>query len=203
MEIIFLVACGWLGDKIRRRLLVSLVGMSTALLGIVLIVGLPLSNSPGRLAGYYMTQASAAPFVALLSLIGTNVAGYTKKTTVSAMYLIAYCKCYTPLFYQPHILTRSPHRCRQFHRPTDLQTKRCPSICACRDHDHNHVQPLYCRRSLHPLLVRKAEQGQGKEEARAWIHQAREPGVARFDRQGEPGIRVYLVIHEADNILRY
>jgi len=131
VEIIFLVACGWLGDKIRRRLLVSLVGMSTALLGIVLIVGLPLSNSPGRLAGYYMTQASAAPFVALLSLIGTNVAGYTKKTTVSAMYLIAYCKCYTSLVYQPHILTRPSHRCRQFHRPTDLQTKRRTSICAC------------------------------------------------------------------------
>jgi ACS family allantoate permease-like MFS transporter len=40
---------------------------------------------------YYLTQASATPFVALLSLISTNIAGYTKKTTVAAMYLIAYC----------------------------------------------------------------------------------------------------------------
>lgn len=56
-----------------------------------LIVGLPLENNTGRLAGYYFTQATATPFVAFLSLISTNVAGYTKKTTVAAMYLIAYC----------------------------------------------------------------------------------------------------------------
>lgn len=31
------------------------------------------------------------PFVAFLSLIATNVAGYTKKTTVAALYLIGYC----------------------------------------------------------------------------------------------------------------
>jgi len=44
-----------------------------------------------RLVGYYLTQASATPFVVVLSLIASNVAGYTKKTTVSAMYLIGYC----------------------------------------------------------------------------------------------------------------
>ncbi|EME81470.1 uncharacterized protein MYCFIDRAFT_211850 [Pseudocercospora fijiensis CIRAD86] len=56
-----------------------------------LIIGLPLDNNTGRLAGYSFTQATATPFVAFLSLISTNVAGYTKKTTVAAMYLIAYC----------------------------------------------------------------------------------------------------------------
>jgi len=55
-----------------------------------LIVGLPLDNNGGRLAGYYLTQASPTPFVALLSLISSNVAGYTKKTTVAALYLIGY-----------------------------------------------------------------------------------------------------------------
>lgn len=62
-----------------------------ALLGIILIVALPAHMRSGRLAGYYFTQASATPFVALLSLISTNVAGYTKKTTLAACYLIAYC----------------------------------------------------------------------------------------------------------------
>jgi ACS family allantoate permease-like MFS transporter len=61
------------------------------MVGMILIVALPLSNSSGRLAGYYLTQASPTPFVALLSLISSNVAGYTKKTTVAAMYLIGYC----------------------------------------------------------------------------------------------------------------
>lgn len=56
-----------------------------------LIIGLPESMNVGRLIGYYLTQATATPFVALLSLISTNVAGYTKKTTVAALYLIGYC----------------------------------------------------------------------------------------------------------------
>jgi ACS family allantoate permease-like MFS transporter len=68
-----------------------MVGLCIGILGMVLIVALPLSNNSGRLAGYYLTQASPTPFVALLSLISSNVAGYTKKTTVAAMYLIGYC----------------------------------------------------------------------------------------------------------------
>jgi MFS transporter, ACS family, allantoate permease len=68
-----------------------MLGLTTALIGIILIVALPLSNNGGRLAGYYLTQASPTPFVAILSLIATNVAGYTKKTTIAALYLIGYC----------------------------------------------------------------------------------------------------------------
>ncbi|PVH78926.1 MFS allantoate transporter-like protein [Cadophora sp. DSE1049] len=91
VEVVFLIACGWLGDKIGRRVLVGTSGMITAIVGMLLIVCLPLSKSSGRLAGYYLTQASPTGFVALLSLISSNVAGYTKKTTVGALYLIAYC----------------------------------------------------------------------------------------------------------------
>lgn len=97
VEVVALIFSGWLGDRLRRRLLVSMGGMTIALIGMILIVALPLRNNSGRLAGYYMTQASPTPFVALLSLISTNVAGYTKKSTVAAMYLIAYCKSSPPL----------------------------------------------------------------------------------------------------------
>lgn len=65
--------------------------MITSIVGMLLIVCLPFSNPSGRLAGYYLTQSSPTGFVALLSLISSNVAGYTKKTTVGALYLIAYC----------------------------------------------------------------------------------------------------------------
>lgn len=65
--------------------------MVVAIIGMLLIVCLPLSKPSGRLAGYYLTQASPTGFVALLSLISSNVAGWTKKTTVGALYLIAYC----------------------------------------------------------------------------------------------------------------
>ncbi|KAK8125551.1 uncharacterized protein PG998_001310 [Apiospora kogelbergensis] len=91
IEVVALIACGYLGDKYKNRLLFSTVGMLIAIVGMLLITCLPESNSPGRLVGYYLTQASPTPFVALLSLISTNVAGWTKKTTVAAMYLIGYC----------------------------------------------------------------------------------------------------------------
>jgi MFS transporter, ACS family, allantoate permease len=86
-----LIVCGFLGDRLKNRLLVCTSGLIIAIIGMSLIVGLPASHNGGRLAGYYLTQASPTPFVALLSLISTNVAGYTKKTTVAALYLIAYC----------------------------------------------------------------------------------------------------------------
>ena len=62
-----------------------------AIIGMILIVALPLSNNCGRLAGYYLLQLATPSFVALLSLISSNVAGYTKKTTVAALFLVAYC----------------------------------------------------------------------------------------------------------------
>ncbi|KAF2859504.1 putative MFS allantoate transporter [Piedraia hortae CBS 480.64] len=91
VEIVALVGGGYLGDRSGNRILVSSIGMVVSIIGMSLIVGLPLENNKGRLAGYYLTQASPMPFVALLSLISSNVAGYTKKTTVAAMYLIGYC----------------------------------------------------------------------------------------------------------------
>lgn len=91
MEIVSLVSAGYVGDKVGSRLLVSTFWLWITLIGMVLVVALPLDNNKGRLVSYYFTGASATPFVALLSLISSNVAGYTKKTTVAAMFLIAYC----------------------------------------------------------------------------------------------------------------
>jgi len=91
VEVISLLVCGYLGDRYGNRILISMSGLIIAMLGMILIIALPLSNTGGRLAGYYLTQASPTPFVALLSLVSTNVAGYTKKTTVAALYLIGYC----------------------------------------------------------------------------------------------------------------
>jgi len=91
VEVVFLIVCGYLGDRYRNRILFGCSGLVVSMVGMILIVALPLSNDSGRLAGYYLTQASPTGFVALLSLIATNVAGYTKKTTVAALYLICYC----------------------------------------------------------------------------------------------------------------
>lgn len=91
MEVVALLLNGWVGHITGQRILASLGGLVASIVGMLLIVALPLSNDVGRLIGYYLTQASPTPFVALLSLISSNVAGYTKKTTVAALYLIGYC----------------------------------------------------------------------------------------------------------------
>lgn len=91
VEVIALLLNGYMCYKTNQRILCSLGGLVTAMVGMILIVALPEGNNVGRLIGYYMTQASPTAFVALLSMISSNVAGYTKKTTVAAMYLIGYC----------------------------------------------------------------------------------------------------------------
>lgn len=73
VEVVTLIVGGYLGDKLHNRILVSSFGLVVSIIGMALIVGLPLSNDSGRLGGYYMTQASAMPFVAFLSLIASNV----------------------------------------------------------------------------------------------------------------------------------
>jgi len=110
-----------------------MVGLCIALLGVILIVALPL-HSGGRLAGYYMTQASPTPFVALLSLISSNIAGYTKKTTIAAMYLIAYCVGnIIGLLYVQEFEGASAD---EFCRTTNLPTKGRSSIPTRRNHHH-------------------------------------------------------------------
>ena len=91
IEVVTIIAWGIATRYYGNRLIFSSFSLMLAIMGMILIVALPLGNDVGRLVGYYFTQASATPFVALISLISSNVAGYTKKTTVAAMYLIAYC----------------------------------------------------------------------------------------------------------------
>lgn len=97
---VVILAClsnGWAGDRSQNRTLVACVPMAVALVGIILIVALPVARSGddgyniGRLIGYYLTQAIPATGASVLSLISSNIAGYTKKTTVAAIYLIGYC----------------------------------------------------------------------------------------------------------------
>ncbi|CAK7206190.1 Allantoate permease [Sporothrix eucalyptigena] len=47
-------------------------------------------NDVGRLIGYYITQTLPSVGSTVLSLISSNIAGYTKKTTVAAIYMVGY-----------------------------------------------------------------------------------------------------------------
>ena len=59
IEIVALLACGYLGDRLGNRLLISILGLLWAIAGIVMIVAIPLSHPVPRLIGYYFTQVSA------------------------------------------------------------------------------------------------------------------------------------------------
>lgn len=146
--------CGWLGDRLGQRILVSMSGLSVALLGMILIVALPLDNNSGRLAGYYLTQASPTPFVALLSLIATNVAGYTKKTTVAALYLIAYCvgNIIGPQTFRPKDAPR--------YKPAEITIIVCWGLCLI---DLAFIW-WYCRRMNKKKEMQRAEPGYTKLE---------------------------------------
>lgn len=82
---VVIIACllnGWAGDRYHNRTLVACVPMTVALIGIILIIALPIAGDSyniGRLIGYYLTQAIPATGATVLSLISSNIAGYTKK----------------------------------------------------------------------------------------------------------------------------
>ncbi|CAK7202171.1 Allantoate permease [Sporothrix eucalyptigena] len=88
--IVSCLANGFLGDYFQQRTLVACVSMLVAVLGMVLIIVLPITNNVGRLVGYYMTQTLPSVGATVLSLISSNIAGYTKKTTVAAIYMVGY-----------------------------------------------------------------------------------------------------------------
>ncbi|KAL6249009.1 Allantoate permease [Rhinocladiella similis] len=159
VEVVALMFCGWLGDRLGQRILVSMGGLTTALLGMILIVALPLDNNSGRLAGYYLTQASPTPFVALLSLIATNVAGYTKKTTVAALYLIGYCvgNIIGPQTFRPKDAPR--------YEPAEITIIVCWGLCLI---DLAFIW-WYCRRQNKLKAKLRSEPGYVKLENQEWL----------------------------------
>lgn len=91
-QIIWVAISSVLAWKLRRsRCYIIACLQLIALTGSAMVYGVPESNKWGRMAGLWLMPAYAAGFPLSLSLIASNVAGYTKKTTVSAILFIAYC----------------------------------------------------------------------------------------------------------------
>lgn len=62
-----------------------------SLLGVLLIWKLNPSNQVGRLMGIYISVGYAVNIPLCMSLVTSNVAGFSKRSVVSAMIFIAYC----------------------------------------------------------------------------------------------------------------
>jgi ACS family allantoate permease-like MFS transporter len=116
--VVVIVAClsnDWAGGYFQNRALIASIPMASAIIGLLLIIALPTHGhgySIARLIGYYMTQTNLATGATILSLISSNVAGYTKKTTVAA-------------FLSDRVL------CWQYHWSADFQAEGRAAVCAC------------------------------------------------------------------------
>ena len=91
-QVIWVVIASGIAWKVPKSRCYIIAGLQiTALTGAAMIYAISQSNKWGRMAGLWLFPAYAAGFPLSLSLIASNVAGYTKKTTVSAVLFIAYC----------------------------------------------------------------------------------------------------------------
>ncbi|KAL4900896.1 hypothetical protein BDW74DRAFT_187977 [Aspergillus multicolor] len=75
----------------KSRIIMMIIVILFALVGVILMNTLPDSNRWGRWAGIFLLGPFATSIPISLSLITSNVGGFTKKATVSAMLFLAYC----------------------------------------------------------------------------------------------------------------
>jgi len=90
--VIFVLGSAYLSKKIRKSRCIIIAGLlCISILGWALVGYLPKDQTGWKLFGVFIFGAYAAAFPLSLSLIATDVAGYTKKTIVSAVLFLAYC----------------------------------------------------------------------------------------------------------------
>ncbi|TXT13083.1 hypothetical protein VHUM_01484 [Vanrija humicola] len=79
----------WLAAKFRRRALVAILPMLLSMAGVIMVW--VAKNKVARFVGYMLGTGCTAGFSLALSLVTSNVAGRTKKTTANAMFFIFFC----------------------------------------------------------------------------------------------------------------
>lgn len=80
--------CSWI-PNIRLLTMEALTSISLA--GMVLMYALDPANQAGRMAGFCLSLAFSANMPLALSLITSNMGGFTKRATANACILIMYC----------------------------------------------------------------------------------------------------------------
>jgi ACS family allantoate permease-like MFS transporter len=91
-QVIMVLGSAYLTTKFRKsRCIIISILLCISLLGWALVGYLPENQTGWKLFGVFIFGAYAAAFPLSLSMIATDVAGYTKKTVVSAILFLAYC----------------------------------------------------------------------------------------------------------------
>lgn len=84
-----LILFGIISPFIKNRMVLASITTIIALIGSCLMSFAAIPKA--QLAGYYLLMVSPGAMIVMFSIVSSNVSGYTKKTTVGAIYLIGYC----------------------------------------------------------------------------------------------------------------
>ncbi|CAI7665904.1 unnamed protein product [Penicillium glandicola] len=91
-QLIFLLLTSGFASLIpRSRIIMMIINTTVSMVGMLLIWKLDADNQAGKMTGLCLGGVFAANIPLSLSLISSNVAGLTKKSTVSALMFAAYC----------------------------------------------------------------------------------------------------------------
>ncbi|KAE8408698.1 major facilitator superfamily domain-containing protein [Aspergillus pseudonomiae] len=92
VALVFLLLSAFTCNRFRGlRCYWMIITLLISLIGILLMRQLPVEKKWGRLVGVWLVTVFGAGFPLSLSLVSSNFAGFTKKTTVTAILFIGYC----------------------------------------------------------------------------------------------------------------
>ncbi|KUM59676.1 hypothetical protein ACN42_g7465 [Penicillium freii] len=91
-QLVFLLLTSGLASVVpKSRIIMMIVNTAVSMIGMLLIWKVDGDNQTGKMTGLCLGGVFAANIPLSLSLISSNVAGFTKKSTVSALMFAAYC----------------------------------------------------------------------------------------------------------------
>lgn len=88
IEIVWILFFAWLATRTNERLYCAFAAFIVPLVGLIMVA---TTHHVTGLIGYYLVYGYPVCSVLVYSMISANTAGYSKKVTVNAVNLIAYC----------------------------------------------------------------------------------------------------------------
>lgn len=91
-QLVFLVSAVIIATFIpRTRIFVMMINCAASMVGMILIWKLDQDHLAGRMVGISLGAVFGANIPLSLSLVSSNVAGFTKRSVISALLFVAYC----------------------------------------------------------------------------------------------------------------
>ncbi|KAJ5558641.1 hypothetical protein N7461_002613 [Penicillium sp. DV-2018c] len=95
VQFVTLILGGWIATKFNgkfhSRFACMIVACTVCIIGAGLLVGLPSTNKWGRLVALWLCYFQGLGFSMSLTVVSSNIAGYTKKQVTGALLFTGYC----------------------------------------------------------------------------------------------------------------